>query len=233
MTSPIDSATSTGGTSTAASAVSGAANSGSKALDKEAFLKLLVAQIANQDPLKPMEGTEFVTQLSQFAAVEQAIAQSTQLGNMSAQLGGIANNNATDLVGKEVTVRGKTMAFDGVTSSTSAVTIDAAATKMTAQIIDANGKTVRTLELGAHGAGAIPITWDGKDTSGAPAAKGTYTLRVSASAADGTAVASTQDVKGVVAKITFDKGYPELTLDNGATCPISDLVGVAAAPNKP
>ena len=233
MTSAIDSATSTGGTSTAASAISGAASSGSKGLDKEAFLKLLVAQIANQDPLKPMEGTEFVTQLSQFAAVEQAIAQSTQLGNMSAQLGGIANNNATELVGKEVTVRGKTMAFDGVTSSTSAVTLDAAATKMTAQIIDSSGKTVRTLDLGQHAAGAVPITWDGKDSNGVPAAKGTYTLRVSASAADGTAVSSIQDVKGIVAKITFDKGYPELTLDNGATCPISDLVGVAAAPNKP
>jgi len=218
-----------GATRVGTSAATGAASSGSKPLDKEAFLKLLVAQIANQDPLKPMEGTEFVSQLSQFAMVEQAIAQSTQLGNVSAQLGGIANNEATALVGKAVTVRGKTMAFDGVTATTSAVTLAGPAAKMTAQIVDSSGKTIRTLELGAHPAGAVPITWDGKAGNGEPAAKGSYTLRVNAVGADGAAVKTTQDVTGVVTKITFDKGYPELLLDNGATCPISDLVGVTSA----
>jgi flagellar basal-body rod modification protein FlgD len=227
MTTAIDS------TSSATSAVSGAASAGSKPLDKEAFLKLLVAQISNQDPLKPMEGTEFVSQLSQFAMVEQAIAQSTQLGNVSAQLGGIANNDATALVGKQVTVRGKTMAFDGLTATTSAVTLDAPAAKMTAQIVDSNGKTVRTIELGARPAGAVPITWDGKDANGQPSPKGTYTLRIEASTADGKPVTTTQDVVGTVTKITFDKGYPELTLDNGATASIAELVAVTTPTSKP
>ena len=230
MTSPITSTTST---SASAGAVSSAASSGSKPLDKEAFLKLLVAQIANQDPLKPMEGTEFVSQLSQFAMVEQAISQSTQLGNVSAQLGGIANNDATALVGKEVTVRGKSMAFDGVTATTSAVSFDAPATKVTAEVVDANGKTVRTIDIGSRQAGTLPITWDGKDATGQPAPKGNYTLRVTATGADGKPLRPTQDVTGTVTKITFDKGYPELTLDNGATCPISDLVGVALPNPKP
>src|SRR6266540_670742 len=74
-------------------------------LDREAFLKLLVAQISHQDPLKPMEGTEFVAQLSQFAAVEQAIAQTQRLDALSAQLNGIANNDAVALVGKAVSIR--------------------------------------------------------------------------------------------------------------------------------
>jgi flagellar basal-body rod modification protein FlgD len=165
--------------------------------------------------------------------VEQAIAQSTQLGNVSAQLGGIANNDATALVGKEVTVRGKTMAFDGFTATTSAVTLGAPAAKMTAQIVDSNGKTVRTIELGARPAGAVPITWDGKDASGAPAPKGTYTLRIEASTADGKPVTTTQDVVGTVTKISFDKGYPELTLDNGATASIAELVAVTTPTSKP
>lgn len=229
MTTPITSATST--TTKATSALSSAA--GAKPMDREAFLKLLVAQISHQDPLKPMEGTEFVTQLSQFAIVEQAIAQSTQLGNVSTQLGGIANNDATALVGKRVTVRGKTMASDGVTATSSAVTLDAPAAKVTADILDANGKTVRTLELGAHAAGPLSVTWDGKDPAGQPLPKGSYTLRVTATGADGNPVHATQDVSGVVTKITFEKGYPELTLDNGAASPISDLVGVEAVTTKP
>ena len=233
MTDAITSATSPAGTTSAASAIAGAASSGSQPMDKQAFLKLLVAQIANQDPLKPMEGTEFVTQLSQFSMVEQQIAQSTQLGNMSTQLGGIANNDATALVGKSVTVRGKTMAFDGVTATTSAITLATPATKMTADIIDANGKTVRTIDIGAHAAGAVPITWDGHDATGNPSPAGNYTMRVTATAADGSPVSTTQDVTGTVTKISFDKGYPELTLDNGTTCPISDLVGVAMPLTKP
>jgi flagellar basal-body rod modification protein FlgD len=231
MTDPITSSTGSSAASTIASATQSAA--GSAPMDKQAFLKLLVAQIANQDPLKPMEGTEFVTQLSQFAMVEQAIAQSTQLGNVSTQLGGIANNDATALVGKQVTVRGKTMAFDGSLATTSAVTLSGPAAKVTADIIDANGKTVRTIDLGSRPGGTVTVTWDGKDLNGMSSPKGTYTLRINASTADGKAVSATQDVTGTVTKIAFEKGYPELTLDNGATAPISDLVGVAAAPATP
>lgn len=233
MTTPISSATAGAGTTAATNAGSLTTAAGQKPIDKEAFLKLLVAQISHQDPLKPMEGTEFVTQLSQFAMVEQAIAQSTQLGNVSTQLGGIANNDATALAGKRVTMRGKTMAFDGITATTSAVTLDGPAAKVTADVLDPSGKVVRTIELGAKPAGALPILWDGKDASGGSLPKGNYSLRVTATTQNGTAVHTTQDVSGVVTKISFDKGYPELTLDNGTTGPISDLVGVEAAPVTP
>ena len=130
-------------------------------------------------------------------------------------------------------MRGKTMAFDGITATTSAVTLDAPAAKVTADVLDSSGKIVRTIELGAKPAGALPILWDGKDASGQSLPKGNYSLHVTATKTDGTAVHTTQDVKGVVTKISFDKGYPELTLDNGATGPISDLVGVEAAPVTP
>lgn len=230
MTSPLTSATSAPATKVAGPA---AALPSSSAMDKQAFLKLLVAQIQHQDPLSPMQGTEFVTQLSQFAIVEQGLAQTSRLDDLSAQLGGIANNDATSLVGKRVTVRGKSMAFDGLTATSSAVTLGDAATKVTADILDSNGKVVRTIALGARPAGAMPVTWDGKTSAGEPAPKGNYTLKINATKADGTAVTATQDVSGLVTKISFDKGYPELTLDNGTTTPISDLVGVEAIPTKP
>src|SRR5262245_60849649 len=70
------------------------------AVDKEAFLKLLVAQLSHQDPLQPTEGTEFVAQLSQFAMVEQSIAQSSKLDGISAQMTGLSSNEAAGLVGK-------------------------------------------------------------------------------------------------------------------------------------
>ncbi|MBX3186752.1 MAG: flagellar hook assembly protein FlgD [Labilithrix sp.] len=210
--------------------VGAASNAGAKQLDRDAFLKLLVAQISHQDPLKPMEGTEFVSQLSQFAMVEQSIAQSARLDDMKAQLLGIANSDATSLVGKRVTMRGQTMSFDGITATTSAATLDGPAAKVAVEVVDATGSVVRTIELGPRPAGAFQVTWDGKDARGEAAPKGTYTLRVKAQTADGVPVSCTQDVTGTVTKVTFDKGYPELTLDTGSSGPISDLVGVVAPP---
>lgn len=196
------------------------------ALDKDAFLKLLVAQLAHQDPLKPTEGTEFVAQLSQFAMVEQSIAQSAKLDVLSAQMTGLASNEAAGLVGKEVTVRGNGIAFDGLTATGASINLDAPAAKVTVRIQDASGKTVRTLEMGAHGEGAMPITWDGKDDAGQPVSKGSYSIKVEASTADGKSVNTSQDVSGKVIKVSFEKGYPELILDSGVTAPISELVSV-------
>lgn len=197
------------------------------ALDKDAFLKLLTAQLSHQDPLAPTEGTEFVSQLSQFAMVEQSIAQSAKLDVISNQMNGLSSNEAAGLVGKRVTVRNQTgIAFDGMSATGSSVNLDGPADKVTVRIQDSTGKTVRTLEMGSHGPGALPIKWDGKDDAGNTVPKGTYSVKVDATTKDGGAVNASQDVGGTVTKVTYDKGYPELLLDSGVTAPISDLVSV-------
>jgi flagellar basal-body rod modification protein FlgD len=220
--------TAEGGAVTDSSAASPAKTSAG-ALDREAFLKLLVAQISHQDPLKPMEGTEFVTQLAQFSAVEQAIAQSQRLELLSTQMSGLANNASTDLVGKTVTLRGRAVSFDGVTATGSSLTLGGAAQGVTVTVRDASGKAVRTLDLGPKPAGPVAVTWDGKDDAGQPVAAGSYTLDAQAKAADGSAVTVSQDVQGVVTGVYFDKGYPELVLDSGVRAPVSDLIGVAGS----
>jgi flagellar basal-body rod modification protein FlgD len=216
-----DGALATGATTSAAQKAS---------LDKDAFLKLLVAQLSNQDPLNPVQGTEYVTQLAQFTAVEQSLAQSQKLDLLSAQLGGIANNEALSLVGKQVTVKGSKIAYDGVTPTAANVSLGADAQKVTVTIYDANGKAVRTMEVGKHAAGTMPIAWNGLDDNGVKCAAGSYSYSVTATTADGASVQVSQEVKGVVQKVSFEKGYPEMILDTGATAPVSDLVSVGAAP---
>lgn len=202
-------------------------------LGKDAFLKLLVAQLSHQDPLKPIENTEMVAQLAQFSALEQAVAQNQRLDVLATQLTGVSNSEITNLVGKLVTVRGKQLAFDGVKPTGLAVTLAEPAASSTATIRDATGKVVRTMELGPKPAGTVPVTWDGKDDAGQPLPAGSYTCDVTAKNAAGAAVNVSQDVTGVVTKVSFDKGYPELLLDSGATAPVSDLVSVAVPPAKP
>ncbi len=231
MTNPVGSSSTSATAPTAASAATATA---SNTMDRNAFLKLLIAQISNQDPTNPMQGTEFVTQLSQFSLVEQAVNQSTQLGVLSTQMGGLSNNEAVQLVGKTVTIRGHNVAFDGTTATASNVTLASGAAHVTATVTDTAGHVVRTMDLGARQAGALSVHWDGRDDHGTTLPSGSYSVNVTATTSDNHAVIVTQDVTGVVSQVSFSNGYPEMVLDNGASAPISDLVTVGnGAPRTP
>lgn len=206
------------------------AGTGKTTLDRDAFLKLLVAQLQHQDPLKPMEGTEYVAQLSQFAMVEQSLAQTAKLDVVSTQLTGLSNNEAASLVGKEVTIRGKGIAFDGLLATGASVSLGGAAQKVQVAIKDENGHVVRTLELGAKPAGAMGVSWDGKGDNGEKVPAGKYQIDVKATGEGGSPIAVSQEVTSVVSRVTFEKGYPELVLASGNMAPISDLVSVGQAP---
>jgi flagellar basal-body rod modification protein FlgD len=211
-------------TSTSANADKAKAKS---ALDKDAFLKLLVAQISHQDPLKPMDDTAFVQQLSQFAQVEQSIAQSAHLESLSNQLGGLSNNGVAGLVGSTVSVRGRSLSFDGAQPAQVSGTLPAPA-NVVATIKDASGNVVRTMDVGSKPAGPVSFAWDGRDDGGKSLGAGNYTVDLKATNADGVDIPVTQDVTGTVVKVSFEKGYAELVLDSGATAPVSNLIAVLA-----
>jgi flagellar basal-body rod modification protein FlgD len=234
MTSPIQGATSPAAATPSASSASAAA-AATTSLGQDAFLKLLMAQLRNQDPMNPVQGTEFVTQLSQFSMVEQSVQQSTTLGNISKQLSGLSNSDATQLVGKTITVNGSGMNWNGVLATTGNVTLGGAAQKVTVSISDSQGNVVRTLQLGAEPAGALGVSWDGRTDAGSAAPAGNYTMSVNATDASGQPVSTSQTVTGVVNKVSFDQGYPQLTLSTGTVVPVSNLisVGSGATPTTP
>jgi flagellar basal-body rod modification protein FlgD len=192
-----------------------------------------MAQLQNQDPLQPTDGTQFVTQLAQFTQVEQSVAQSTTLGNIATQISGLSNANATALVGKTVSVQGKGFNWDGTFAATANVTLAGPAQQVTVAIKDGQGNVVRTLKLGAEPGGTLPITWNGADDSGQPAPAGTYSLNVTATDANGQNVNVSTTVSGVVSQVSFDQGYAVLTLNSGAKAPVSDLVSVGGTPTSP
>jgi flagellar basal-body rod modification protein FlgD len=231
MTSPINSTSPL--TSTTDTPASAAASATAPALGQDAFLKLLMAQLQNQDPLQPTDGTEFVTQLAQFSQVEQSVAQSTTLGNIATQLQGLSNANASDLVGKTVTVSGSGMQWNGTFATSANVTLAGPAQQVQVSIQDSQGNVVRTMSLGAEPAGALAVTWNGANDSGQPTPAGSYTVQVTATSAGGAPVPVSSSVTGVVTKVSYDQGYPALTLSSGAVAPISQLVSVGAAPASP
>ena len=228
MTSAITGATQT--QTTTQTGTSSAATGTSQPLGQDAFLKLLMAQLSNQDPMNPTDDTQFVTQLAQFSVVEQAQSQTTQLTAITSQLQGLSNSGATALVGKTVTVNGGSLTWDGSLAATANVSLGTAAQNVTATITDSSGNTVRTLSLGAEGAGPLAITWDGRTDSGQTEPAGSYSVAVSATNANGGPVAVSTSVTGVVSSVSFTQGYPELTLSGGTVAPLSQLASVSSTP---
>lgn len=202
-------------------------------LDKNAFMKLLVAQIAHQDPTKPMDDTAFVAQLAQFSSLEQAMSTNSKLDTLAAQQRGVANTDTAALVGKTVTVNGNTVsiATQGAGGALK-FTLGGAATDVTVNIKDQTGTVVRSIKLGAEAAGKVNVSWDGKNDSGVAQPVGTYTVSVDAKGQGGGAVQVTQQTTGVLQSVSFAAGYTQLILADGTTAPASDLVSVDAPAAK-
>ncbi len=196
-------------------------------MGQDAFLKLLVAQLRHQDPLKPMENTEFVSELAQFSALEQSVGTNARLELLATQTRGLANTEAVQLVGNQVTVRGNLVSLDGSgAGSQIQYELDASAATTTVTIRDVNGRVVRIYEDVTVEGGAHTLNWDGKSDAGIVQPEGVYSVTVEAFSESGAPVGVSQQTTGVVEAISFDKGYPILHLDTGAAVPASDLLRV-------
>jgi len=216
----------------AENALSGAA-SGGKGLGQDAFLKLLVAQISHQDPLKPMDDTSFVAQLAQFSSLEQTIGINKRLDALASQNLSTANTQYADLIGKSVSMKGDTATLNG---SGFAVPIQftlGAATKTTElSIVNAAGQTVRTMHLGPRTAGVIAGSWDGKSDAGVAQPAGIYTVSIKGLDGAGASVDVIQEMTGVVQSVDLSKGSPNLQLDGGVSAPVSDLLRINQTTNQ-
>jgi flagellar basal-body rod modification protein FlgD len=223
-------------TSTTTSAAAGLSQAlgANKAMGRDAFLKLLVAQLKNQDPLKPQDNSAFVAELAQFSSLEQSMGVNDRLDQMMLQNQGMANSNVVNMVGQTATVKGSLITTDGSGIGVPvAFTQDRASASTVVQIQDANGKVVRTLDLGERPSGISRITWDGRSDDGLVQPAGTYAVSVKSSDADGGTVVVSQETSGTITGVAFDKGYPVLHLSNGVNAPVSDLLRVESPPKTP
>jgi flagellar basal-body rod modification protein FlgD len=212
--------------STSSSTTAAAASSG-LSQNFDAFLMLLTTQLKNQDPLSPLESTEFVTQLVQFSSVEQAIHQRQSLENLvNLQLAWQATN-AVGYIGKTIDVSGEnTYLKDG--SAEIKYTLEEDAGTATVTIKNANGEVVRELSVDRT-KGPHIVTWDGKNNDGVAQPDGQYSISVAATKGQDIAVKATTTFTGVVTAIDSAGGQVLLRVGN-ARIAIGDVTSVRETP---
>ncbi|TCV94135.1 flagellar basal-body rod modification protein FlgD [Luteibacter rhizovicinus] len=146
-----------------------------QSLSQSDFLKLMVTQMTNQDPTKPMDSTQMVSQMAQFSQVAATQQLQTSFDSLSKNLTGDQFVRASAMVGKEAIVPSKVGTLkDGKLDG--AVNVGTAGTFVNVQIKDKDGNVVRTISLNQPDAGLQQFTWDGKDDSGKALPDGVYTL---------------------------------------------------------
>lgn len=194
--------------------------------DFNMFLKLLTTQMQNQDPLSPMDSTQYTQQLVQYSQVEQSVQQN---GTLKDILSSLSNQNiaqAAGFIGRDAEFN-SSVAGLGAKPANWTYTTDRAISSATATISDASGKTVFTGPITLSGTNGS-YSWDGSLADGSRAANGAYTLTLKAVDTTGanvaTAISSTGTVDGVDAK----GGALSLSV-NGALMPMNQLMRLVAS----
>ena len=195
------------------SGTSGATSIGgaSAAEQQDRFMKLLVTQMKNQDPLNPMDNAQMTSQIAQINMVGGIEKLNGTVESLLASFSALQAQSAAQLPGHDVLVAGTALSLSGGAAK-GGVELAKAADTVNVDILDAGGTTVRTLQLGASGAGVRGFTWDGMRSDGRAAPDGSYRLRVAASAAgkpvDATALAAArvQSVAHGAAGVQVDLG---------------------------
>ena len=211
----------TGSTSLSAHTVS---NEDEASVEKEGFLKLLVAQLGNQDPMAPQESGKYVDQLTNFSMLEQMMNLNKGVTNLS--IGQLSNNSqdAVRFVGREVVAKGDSISFGQEGAEPVKYGMPHEAEAATLSIYDKRGNLVREEEVDAS-PGASQYVWDGRSDDGNIVAEGDYLISIEATDADGNRIPVDTFVRGQVESVRYDNGFPELIV-NGRRLKMSDVTEV-------
>lgn len=199
--------------------------SSTKSLGKDEFLKLLVTQLKNQNPLNPMDSSAFVAQLAQFSSLEQLTNTNSKLDSLLTYQNSLQNTLLSNLIGKKVTFSGSSVNLSGSTAAIN-YNLSGDAKDVKISISDSSGKVVRELDLGTLTSGDKTYSWDGKDANGNTLSDGQYTIAMTATDASGNSVDVTTKAQGTVTGITYDGTNTYLVVDGTTKIKVGDLKAI-------
>jgi flagellar basal-body rod modification protein FlgD len=202
-------------------AASGSTASKNAEQTQDRFLKLLVAQMNNQDPLNPMDNAQVTSQMAQIQQVTSLATVDTSIKNLGAQLGQLQALQSVSLVGREVSVPGNQLQVKNGQAHAS-FDLDGAASAVKLEVLSPAGTVLDTVNLGAQGQGRQAFTW----AAGTKAGEGSD-LRYRITATQGTtAVAATPYAHDTVDAVYSDAGALKLKLERLGPVDYASVVAV-------
>ncbi len=189
----------------------------------DTFLTLLTTQLKNQDPLSPMDSTQFTQQLVQMTGVEQQLLTNDLLTKLVSNTGS-GVSTAVSLIGKDIRAETDVAALKGGKAEWT-YKLDRDSSDVKLEVLDSKGRVIRTMAGTENRAGEHKVTWDGKTTGGADAAEGVYSLRITAKDSSGATVTTSTYMDGKVTGVEQKDGSTYLTV-NGAQIPWDKLVSI-------
>ncbi len=210
----IDAYGNTLNSSTAAASSSSNTTNPNGILGKDDFMKLLLLELKYQDPTAPMDSEKILAQTSQLATLESSERTNKALETLAASLTSSMQYSGISAIGKIadtgsnaiVTTKGEPTDFELYFPSN--------VTTGNVNILDNNGKILRTMKIGATDAGVAQYTWDGKDNNGADLKEGIYYVESKYTKADGTSD-TTRVGRYPIESIKFDSGTTYAKLGSG------------------
>jgi flagellar basal-body rod modification protein FlgD len=200
MTTAVSSSTATSATSSSGTGTVSAQE------QTDRFMKLLVAQLNNQDPMNPMDNAQMTSQIAQINTVSGIQELNTTMQSMAAQFTSMQVLQGTSMVGHGVMVESNTLSVDGGVAK-GAINLASKADKVTIDIKTAGGQVLDTIDLGALPAGQSKFQWDASKYPGVTSA----TFKVNATQA-GQSVKSTDMAQDTVTAISTENGAMSLQL---------------------
>jgi flagellar basal-body rod modification protein FlgD len=194
-------------------------------MNKDDFLNLFITQLKNQDPMNPMDGTQFIGQLAQLTQVEQAYNTNSNLEKLIGMMNDSSAMSAVSYVGKEISAAGSEVALTSGGETSLSYVLPQQAEQVVVKITDSSGSTVRTLTQGQTAAGASSLVWDGKNDAGTALPSGTYTFAVKGVDSSGNTFTCDTRTGGKVDGVSFAGSAPVLMV-GGLKIPFSSLLSV-------
>jgi len=196
-------------------------SSSSLASDFDVFIQMLTAQAQYQDPLEPIDSSEYAAQLAQFSMVEQQVNTNKLMEQMLAVLSTSDMSGAANWIGKEALVQGPAK-FDG-DPVTIAPNPPIAADEVTLIVTNAQGAEVQRLSMPT---GAEPFAWEGRKTDGSSFASGEYSFEIESKANGEVLLTEPAMAYSRVTEARIDNGETLLVLDSGYMIAVKNVIGL-------
>ena len=196
-------------------------------LDQQAFLNLMVTQLKNQDPSKPMDSAEFLGQIAQFSTVSGISGLQKSFATLSSSLQSSQALQASTMVGRNVTIPRDNFTFKAGGSANLSAVLPEDATNVNVHITDSKGQAVYHENLKEKRAGVVEFEWKGQRDNGQTAAPGTYTVRIDANI-NGTITGLNAAVEARVDSVTLGRNGlpPTLNVDGYGAIAIADVIEI-------